>query len=198
MVAGHPGLRAHGGQRLGRVPAQAAAVAKRQVGLLQRPGQLAFHAAQLHGVAARFEHSEDAAAGRPLGCSGQLAAQAVDGGADRRGMVREIVVDGDAIGGAAHFHAALDVFEIVAARPRPASGDTSACWAAAIGGQGIELVVDPGQVPLDPPDRPAARQDLETVRFALAPQSRSRPRRSCGPRSSNPCAGPGPGFPPGR
>ena len=59
------GARAHRRERLRRVPAQAAGVAERQVGLLERPRQLRLHRAELHRVRARLEDGEDARARRP-------------------------------------------------------------------------------------------------------------------------------------
>ena len=75
------------------VPVQAAAVAEREVGRFQAPGQLRRHGAQLHGVAARLEHRQDALA--LLAIALELAAQAVERGADGGGVVGEVVVDGD-------------------------------------------------------------------------------------------------------
>jgi hypothetical protein len=46
--------------------------------------------AHAHGVGARLEHRDDA-----LGSD--AAAQAIDGGRDRRGVVRKIIVDTDAV-----------------------------------------------------------------------------------------------------
>ena len=61
------------------------------------------------------------AARTPRGCAAaaDLAAQAVDRRADRGRVVREVVVDRDAVDVAAHFHAALDVAELAERRARP-------------------------------------------------------------------------------
>ena len=165
--AGHPCLGAHRGQHFDCIPAEAAGVAKGEVGLLQGPGQLALHAAQLHGVAARLEHRQDPAPRRQTRCrrpAGELAPKTVDGGADRRGMVCEIVIDRDAADGAAHFHAALDVKEIV-----QRLGRHMGRYARVLGGrdrcQRIELVVHPRELPVDLPDRQPALENLETVRL---------------------------------
>ena len=133
-------LRAHGLQRLARVPAQPAGMAERQVGLLQAPGQLRLHRAQLHGVAARLEHRQDA-------LRADLPAQAVDGGADRGGVVGEVVVDGDAAGHAAHFHAPLDVAEL-AQRRRRRGRRHAHVLGRGDGGQRIELVVHAAHLPV--------------------------------------------------
>ena len=71
-------------QRLGRVPAEAAAVAERQVGLLERPGQLRLHRAELHRVRARLEDGEDACARRPCGAGRRAWCASPSGGARSR------------------------------------------------------------------------------------------------------------------
>ena len=66
----------HGGEGTSGVPVQAACVAKGNVGGLQAPWELGDHGAQLHGVAARLKHRENALTGP------DLAAQPVYGRAD--------------------------------------------------------------------------------------------------------------------
>ena len=78
-AGGRLGARAHGGERGGGVPIQSPGVAKRLIGAFQTPGQLRFHGAELHGVAARLKHRQDA------GLGPQLTAQAIDGRANGRG-----------------------------------------------------------------------------------------------------------------
>ena len=140
-VGSRPGFFAHRRQHLGRIPVQATGMAERQIGLLQAPGQLGFHRAQLHGVAARLEHGQDAL------CA-DLATQAIHGGADGGGVMGEIIVDRDAIHRAAHFHAALDVAELAQGARRGLRGNAHVLGCRD-GGQRIELVVHSRKVPVD-------------------------------------------------
>ncbi len=134
-------------------------MAEREVRLLQAPRQLRLHRTQLHRVAARLEHRDD-----PL-CA-DLAAQAVDGRADRRRVMGEVVVDRDAVHRAAHFHAALDVAKFAQCARRAFRRD------ADMVGRGdrrqrIELVVHAAQVPVDPRHGLPALEHVEGVGLAL-------------------------------
>ena len=83
-------------QRLGCVPAEIPGVAIDVVGVVQARRQRRFHRPELHRVRARLHDREDARAA-------DGTAQAVERRRDRRRMVREVVVDGDAADGAARF-----------------------------------------------------------------------------------------------
>ena len=132
---------AHRGQRLRSVPVQAGGVAKGQIGRFQRPGQLRLHRAELHRVAARLEHRKNA------GLRTHLLAQAIQGGADGRRVVGEIIIDLDAGGTAAQFHAPLDIL-----KARQGLGCLCGRHAHMLGGchggERIHLVVHTAQAPL--------------------------------------------------
>lgn len=108
-VVNHPCAPGHGCQRLAGIPAQAATVAKSEVGVFQAPRQLRLHDAKLHGVGTRLEHRQNAFT------RFERAVQAVHRGADGSGMMGKVVVNGDVAAGGfdgtTQFHAALDVLE---------------------------------------------------------------------------------------
>ncbi len=98
-------------------------VAEHLVGASQAARQLGLHGAELHGVRARLQHREDARRADP-------AAQAFDGGGDRRRMMGEVVIDGHAADRAAHFEPALDALETCRSPPGRLPTGTPA-WRAA-------------------------------------------------------------------
>ena len=137
-------------------------MAERQVGLLERPWQLGLHRALLHRVGARLEHGQDA-------LRADLAAQAVDGGADRGGMVREVVVDAHAAGLALELEPARDVLERRQCRGRRGRRDADV-FGGGDRGQRVHLVVLAEQLPLDARDLHRAAQHVERVRLAARAQ----------------------------
>ena len=128
----------------GHVPFHAAAVAEYLVGLSQASGQGGFHAAELHGVGARFEHGDDARTAHFLPQPGY-------GGGDGGGVVGEVVIHGDATHAAFHFHAPLHVLEL---RKRFAGYLNTHAGMAGGGdhGQRVEAVVFAQQLPSDMAD----------------------------------------------
>ena len=140
-LVAHHGFSAHGRERLSSIPAQAAAVAKRHIGFFQAPGQLGLHGAQLHGVGARLKHRHNALAGL------ELAAQAIDRGANGGGVVGKVVIHRDAAYLAAQFHAALDVLEIRQGLTSQRRGHAH-MLGSRYRSQGIELVMHAGHAPL--------------------------------------------------
>ena len=91
-------------QRFGRIPTQIGSIAIDAIGILEAAWQRGFHRTQLHRVRARLQHRQDTRLAH-------LGAQAGDGGFDRSRVMRKVVVDGDAVDRAAHFHAPLYVAE---------------------------------------------------------------------------------------
>ena len=158
-VGTHLRPRPHGDEGGGGIPTQPTRMAKRQIGFFQAPGQLRFHGAQFHGVAAGLKNRQDAGLAH-------LAAQTVDSGPDRGGVVGKVVVDGDAVHRAAHFHAAFDVFEAGQRLRRHRR-----CHAHMLGGgdgcQRVELVVHPADGPLHFGHGLAGLQHFEVRGFAL-------------------------------
>ena len=154
---------AHGRKGCFGIPVQATRMAKGQIGFFQTPGQLRFHGAQLHGVAARLKDRQDAG-------GAYLAAQAIDGGADRGGVMGKVVVDGDAApfewNGAAHFHAAFDVFKGGQGLRRHGWGHAH-MLGSGDGGQCVELVVHAADGPLHFGRQFPGLQDLEVRGFAF-------------------------------
>src|SRR5690606_11265793 len=81
-------------------------VAIHPVGLGQGTRQACGHSAEFHGVGARLDHCQDTA-------FRLLMTQALQRGLDRSGMMREIIVDGNAAYLASHFHTPLHSTEII-------------------------------------------------------------------------------------
>ena len=130
----------------------------------------------------------------------ELAAQAIERGADRGRVVREIVVDRDRRSTVPRTSMRrLTLRKLAQRRAPPRSGATPTCWAAAMAASALSWLCTPGQRPIRR-GRPRGRcsQHLEGVGLALAPRSRSPPRRSCAPRSSSPVQHARAGFLPGR
>ncbi|KAG0734089.1 hypothetical protein G6F23_012718 [Rhizopus arrhizus] len=98
-------LAAYRGDHRGSVPGQLRAVQEHHfIGQCQRRRQRLCMCTQPHRVAARLHRDHDA-------CIADLGTQAFQRGGDRRRVMGEVVVDGDAINAADHFHAALDAAE---------------------------------------------------------------------------------------
>src|SRR3954469_12852249 len=83
-------LRAQRCKRRARVPSQARRITKDAVGSRKTCREGIFHYAELHRVGARLEHRDDS---RTI----DLRAQAIEGRADRRRMMREVIVNTDAV-----------------------------------------------------------------------------------------------------
>ena len=156
-----------GASACGGVPAEAAAVAEREVGLLERPRQLRLHRAELHRVRARLEHGEDAR-------RADLAAQAVDGGAHRRRVVREVVVDRDRRRRSPRSSSRRLTFWKLAERRAPRPRGDADVLGGGDRGERVELVVLAEQRPLDARDLQAAAQHVEGVRLAARAQRAGR------------------------
>ena len=154
------GAYAQRGQGVSGVPVQAGGVAKHQVGGFQRPGQLAFHGAQFHRVAAGLKHRQDACLGS------QAAAQAVERGAQSRGVVGKVVIHGNAAHRAAQLHAALHVLKL-AQRCSRHGGFHPRVVGSGNGGQGIELVVHTCQRPFHPRHLAALVQHIKGLWITL-------------------------------
>src|SRR5438128_1915955 len=88
-------------QHRASIPGQTRAVAVHAIGRDQASHERVFHRTEPHRIRSRLDHGEDSSVA-------YLAAQPVDRGGDGRGMMREVVVDGDAIHRAAKLHAAPD------------------------------------------------------------------------------------------
>ena len=70
---------------------EASGVAKRQINLFQTPRQLRLHGAEFHGVGPGFEDRQNAG-------TANASAQPIDGGSDRGGVVRKVVINSYDIG----------------------------------------------------------------------------------------------------
>ncbi len=152
------------------------------VGAGERAGEgVAMHA-HAHGVRARLEHRDDAR-------RADAAAQAVDGGRDRRRMVRKVVVDAYAVDLAAQLHAARDAREFLQCierarhlHPGVARGGDR--------GQRVLHVVCADQRPLDGAAHAAALRAPRSARNRPRPAARARstvPRRA--PARAKPSSG---------
>jgi len=125
---------------------------------------LRLHRAQLHGVRARLEDSQDAL-GRP-----HLAAQAADGGAHGGGVVGEVVVDLHATRLAAQFQAPAHIGE-GGQRSAGGIGRHAHMFGRADGSQRVHLVVFAQQLPFHAAQLEAAAQHVESLRFAARAQA---------------------------
>jgi hypothetical protein len=74
--------------------------------MLQRLRQCTAVRAELHRVGARLQHRDQAR-------RADLAAQTIDGGFNRGGVVREVVIYRNAVDAAAHFHAPPHTLELL-------------------------------------------------------------------------------------
>jgi hypothetical protein len=96
---------AHRGDHRGGIPGQFRAMQEHHfIGQRQRRRQRLRMCAQPHRIAARLHRDHDARIAH-------LGTQAFQRGGDRGRVMGEIVVDGDAVMAADHFHAALDAAE---------------------------------------------------------------------------------------
>ena len=142
-VGGHTGPRAHGRQRFCRIPIQTGGMTKRQIGLLQTPRQLRFHGAEFHGVAARLKHRQDAGLA-------DAPAQAIQGGANRRRVMGEIVKHLNGLNTAAYaaaqFHAASHILKTRQCRARLRRRDAY-MRGCGYGCECIHLVMHASQIP---------------------------------------------------
>ncbi len=162
-VGAHLRSRAHGREGGLGIPVQPTRMAKGQVGFFQAPGQLGFHGAKLHRVAAWLENRQDPGLAH-------LAAQAIDGGANGGGVVGKVVIDGDATSfkwdGAAHFHAAFDIFKRGQCLRR-CGGAHAHMLGCGDGGQCVELVVQTADGPLHIGHRFSGLKHIEIRRFSF-------------------------------
>src|ERR1700687_1669890 len=88
-------------QCLGSVPTQVRGVAKYTIGRRKAGGQQGLDGSEFHGVRARLEHGENAAASH-------APTQAIDGRSDGGRVVREVVVHRDATDRSAKLEPPLD------------------------------------------------------------------------------------------
>ncbi len=103
------GLMTQRGKCLGRVPAQIVGIAPNLIGLLQALGQQGLHAAQFHGIGARFQHGQDARA--PGKRRLQAATQTFDSDGNGGRMMGKIIINRDPPHCAAHFKTPFDALK---------------------------------------------------------------------------------------
>jgi hypothetical protein len=104
MLVDHSTCRPVGVKKLRRVPTQPDRVEIRPVGLREACRQRLLHPPDSHRVRARLEHGKNA-------CVAYLRPQSFERDADRRRVMREVVIDRDAALAAANLHPAPHSFE---------------------------------------------------------------------------------------